>query len=312
MAKPNKSQHFIPRSYLAGWVDRDGPPNHTPAVWLFPKDGGVGRKKAPRNIFAETDMYTIPMPDGGRDLRIERGLSYLEKGIPDLIENFVARRRQLPEHRFVRLIAFIAAMHGRTRRFRDHQREQWGNILSMGEEVSRQYQDASPEQRKRMTSMSLPSTGPKMDLDDVRRLVEMPIQMMMSSLLSAEVPILSQMQMTIYCTDDPTGFITSDDPVVWFDPEAPKRPPMFQGAALMYDSVEITMPLSPRHLVSIAHAPDMSLGIKPVEYADAWPQTVLAMNRRTVFYAEQSVVVSRDEYNPAWNIAALPQGTAVS
>jgi hypothetical protein len=35
-------------------------------------------QEAPENIFKETEMYAIKVPDGKRDLRIEHGLSELE------------------------------------------------------------------------------------------------------------------------------------------------------------------------------------------------------------------------------------------
>jgi Protein of unknown function (DUF4238) len=47
-------------------------------VWRFNKDGSNPRRKAPEAIFHETDMYTIPQADSGRDLVIERGLAGLE------------------------------------------------------------------------------------------------------------------------------------------------------------------------------------------------------------------------------------------
>lgn len=77
MAK-HKKQHFIPRCYLKAWCDPHCPTNQTPYVWMFGKEDREGRRKAPENIFHETDMYTIHDESGGRDLKIEHGLSQLE------------------------------------------------------------------------------------------------------------------------------------------------------------------------------------------------------------------------------------------
>jgi Protein of unknown function (DUF4238) len=82
MAKSHKSQHWIPRSYLRAWADPVAPDRHEPFVHVFSKDGKEHRKKAPVNVFAETDLYTIKLPDAGRDLRLEHGLSDLDGSYP--------------------------------------------------------------------------------------------------------------------------------------------------------------------------------------------------------------------------------------
>ena len=57
-------QRFVPNSYLKAWCDPDVPSEHTPYVWRFSKDGTEARKKAPKNIFTETDLYTITLRTG--------------------------------------------------------------------------------------------------------------------------------------------------------------------------------------------------------------------------------------------------------
>lgn len=302
MVKTHKSQHYVPKSYLSACCDPNTPKNETPYVWTFARDGGVGRKKAPANLFTETDMYTIPLPDGGRDLRIEHGLSQLEKGLNQLRKNFIDKQRQLPTPRFVRLIAFIAAMHSRTKSFRDHHRKQWQRVLDIGDDMLASMATKSPEERARIARTFLPGSGKTMSTDDVKNIMDMPVQLMLAPRLSTEVPILSQMVMTIYCTINSPGFITSDNPVVWFDPESENRPLMYQAPALMHKSLEITMPLSPRHLLAIHHDQPISRGIKPVQYIDAWEETVIRMNRRIVLHASETVVSCSDGYDADWSL----------
>jgi hypothetical protein len=91
MAKSHKDQHWIPKSYLLAWADLD-----------------------------ETDLYTIKLPDGGRDLRLEHGLSDLEKAFSSLRKDFLAKRRQLPAARHAKLLVFVAALRSRTPAIRDH------------------------------------------------------------------------------------------------------------------------------------------------------------------------------------------------
>lgn len=59
-------------------VRSSAPEGQTPYVWCFPKGGGASRKKSPKKLFTDTDMYTVRGVDGSRDLTLEHGLSELE------------------------------------------------------------------------------------------------------------------------------------------------------------------------------------------------------------------------------------------
>lgn len=97
----HKKQHFIPEGYLKEWCDPDCPPMHEPYVWRFQKDSKEGQRKAPKNIFRETDMYTIKSVNGDRDLTLERGLSQLESVYCSLRDNKLLRHIPLdPDEHF--------------------------------------------------------------------------------------------------------------------------------------------------------------------------------------------------------------------
>jgi hypothetical protein len=74
----NVKQHWVPQSYLSAWCDPASSEKKKCPVWVFPKEGGVGRPEVPKNIFWEREMYTIHLPNGERDLTLEHGLSSLE------------------------------------------------------------------------------------------------------------------------------------------------------------------------------------------------------------------------------------------
>lgn len=270
-----------------------------PYVWTFDPSGGPGRKRSPHNLFVETDIYTISMPDGSRDLRIEHELSKLEKGLKTLVTDFVARHRQLPHPRQSRFIAFIAAMHGRTPLAREIQRALWQNTLDVAQWQESDFATSSASKKERAAGVFRPPASPQVKLDDLRRAVESTMQFLLPGAIADGLPMLSQMTMTIMCTDDPS-FITSDSPVTWFDSTVARDKFLTHKSSLSDPGIEVTMPLSPRHTIILHHP--MTPFVKPVNYLRASTSTAAALNRRTAHYADKALVSWRDGFDPTWQI----------
>jgi len=83
----------------------------------------------------------------------------------------------------------------------------------------------------------------------VKAFAEQPLQNLMVTEIETQARLLRRLSMAILICPDRSAFITSDNPCAWFDAEAYKRPPMFRGPALMYPSIEISLPVSPHHLI---------------------------------------------------------------
>ena len=211
MAKSHKSQHWIPRCYLRAWEDPNRPTNYEPYVHVFSKDGGTSRKKAAENLFTETDIYTIRLPDVARDLRLEHGLCGLEASFSEIRPDYLTGRKHVPLPRYLKLLAFLAAMHSRTPSRRDHFMGFWSEVLQMGEEIEHQMKVATPEERRRVASYAAPddSNRPTMSLDDVRKIRANPMQHTLEPLMAAEFPLLTRMRCFVLCTASEIGFITS-------------------------------------------------------------------------------------------------------
>src|SRR5713101_7856243 len=90
----HKKQHFVPRGYLQAWCAPHTPPDQEPYVWRFDRDGSNPRRKAPDNIFVETELYTIEGPGGERDLVLEHGLASLENEFVLIRDGTLAARKQ--------------------------------------------------------------------------------------------------------------------------------------------------------------------------------------------------------------------------
>jgi hypothetical protein len=75
------------------------------------------------------------------------------------------------------------------------------------------------------------------------------LQKILLPMVTSMTPLRCKLDMAFFETDDEIGFITSDHPCVWTDPQGYKRPPLYREPALMYKTIELTMPISPRHCV---------------------------------------------------------------
>ena len=291
----------MPKSYIAAWVDPECPDGHEPYVWVFPRDGGPPKARPPAKVCKENNIYTIPMPDGGRDLRLEHGLQTLEDAFARTRRDFIEPQKPIPVVPRVKLIAFLVALKWRTPQARAHIREQWGRVLDTAEDLEQRMKTSTPEQRRAMALVGGGSTGgPSMGIEDVRRIVEQPLQTLMPAHLRTETPLLAKLKLTVLCATGHQRFITSDSPVVWHDPEGFKRPPMWRGPALMYDTVEITMPLSPTRLLLLSHRHELW------DYIDVGDDVVTEVNRRTRAFADLEFIGQRQMSNPIWFDTGIP------
>lgn len=292
----NKRQHFVAQSYLRAWCDPSTPAGQKPYVWRFNKDGSDPRRKAPENIFYETDMYTINRADGARDLVLERGLAGLESEFVAIRDSKLSRREQLTTGEHVLLCAFIAAAQARTPAHRDHQAAQWSKILERMDKMKEWAKTATPEQKRRASSFArVPDARgarPRLGYEDVKRLAEKPMQTMLAAQIRASTPLLARLDLLVLNSAGP-AFITSDYPCVWFDPEGHKRPPLFDGPALMYDSIKISLPVSPRQLI-VLHRRGIT------GYIDVPENSVDRYNRRTRFECSEYFVTNSNATKPIW------------
>lgn len=280
----HKKQHSVPRGYLKAWHDPDAPPGGriTPYVWQFNKDGTNPRRKAPANLFTETDIYTIELADGGRDLRLEHRFSKLEDKFTR-IRNTRFYPHKWPDVTELEWVhVFVAATQVRTAGMRNHQRNQWAQIREIGERMEREMRDATPEKREAMARMGrVMATGSGgLTMEQVRDLENAPIQHMVAPVLRSVVPILKKMHTAVLCTDDPLGFVTTDHPCTWFDPLAYRRPPLYRSPGLATPTIEVTLPISPRKCLLISHQPHIT------GYIDIGERALNALNRRVVSQSE--------------------------
>lgn len=289
----HKNQHWVPRSYLEAWCDPESPEGQQPYVWRWEKDGNARKRKAPDKLFAEKDLYTLRRPDGTRDLRIEHGLAGLESDFATIRRSKLERGQPLTPSERTAIIAFIGAMHARSRALLRHFSAQFGHILALGEQMKEAYARATPEQRNAM-EMTLSTSGKGDSLEEVRETVQQPQKLLFES-IRTEFTIMSNMSLAVLEASEGSRFITSDAPVVWIDPTAYMRPPAYRSFGLGSKAIEITMPVSPRLSLFVSWNHDLN----EHRYVSP-PKAVEEANRITRFHCHEYFVTNSDIKNDYW------------
>lgn len=288
----HKAQHIIPKSYLKAWCDPDCPKNQTPFIWIHNKEGTISKRKSPEKSLIETDFYTIVDENGNRVLDLEHGLAGLESSFINIRKTKIDRRKNLSSEDKLLLSAFTAAMKARTKMKRDHQEKQWGQALERMDQIKEWAKTATVEQKRFMSTIER-GEGPSLNYDQVKRMAERPIQTLLAPEVAAATPIYNKMALAVFETDKTSSFITSDSPCVWFDPEAYKRPPLYRSPGLACKTIEVTLPVSPTHLLLFNWQ-----GLDG--YIAVNDKIVDSVNRKTRFHCYESFIVNGNYKKSIW------------
>ncbi|MDE2719285.1 DUF4238 domain-containing protein [Candidatus Palauibacter polyketidifaciens] len=296
----HKKQHWVPRSYLAAWCDPATPEGQTPYVWRFAKDGKSSKRKAPKNIFHETDLYTISLDDGRRELAVEQGLAELESEFVRIRNDVLATAKSLEGRDHMLLCAYVAAMQARSLPHLNHWKKQFQGALARMDEMRKSMRARPPEERAARRAYPPASSTTSASYEDFKTSVEGPVAQWVVFAIETQLPWLIQMRLRVLTTDDDVGFITSDRPCVWFDPEAYRLPWHLRSPGLAVSTIEITLPISPTQMLLLTHGTEGG-GHVPVP---RWQ--VDELNRRTRFHADEYFVVNRNETKRVWFKSGRP------
>ena len=129
----------------------------------------------------------------------------------------------------------------------------------------------------------------------MRELANKPLQQIMAPMVRAQVTHYMSMNMAIICTKTKPGFISSDAPLVWYDPYANKRPMPYNSPGLIYDTIEVTLPISPQQLIFISRNDNLK------GYIDIEDEMQIdRLNLRTYLFCEEYFVVNENTIKDFW------------
>jgi hypothetical protein len=213
-------------------------------------------------------------------LIVENTLAGLENAFVSVREK-IERRQTLTDEERATLCLFAAGMHSRTRPAGDHWQQTAQQLHEMVSSMEQQYGTAPTTSRH------------------TRRLVEIAPQYLVMTMLDVQTPLLYQMKMSILVANDELGFITSDSPCVWFNPNAYTLPPFYRSPGLAQRDIEVTLPLTPNHMLFISHR-------KNQFYIDVGQHSVDQANRLTRAHAADEFVSWKGETRPSWFESGTP------
>jgi hypothetical protein len=124
---------------------------------------------------------------------------------------------------------------------------------------------------------------------------------MLPTVTEREAEFLFYMRMTIFCTSNHTGFITSDAPVVLLDPELHKMPPFYRNLAFGSPTIEVTVPIAPSRLVLFTHNEKLAEGYFPIlSTLQLGMDLIDENNRRRRFHCDEHFVSNSSEKKEIW------------
>ncbi|MGH8653728.1 MAG: DUF4238 domain-containing protein [Gammaproteobacteria bacterium] len=264
-----KNQHIIPRCYLKQFVDPRTPPGQEPYVWIFERDQRRGRKKAPKNILAETDFYTLK-----GNYTIEKTLAQIESEYSSIFERKISKKRPLSPEEHILFCAFVAAMLQRTLK----QKENIEGFIDQVVENVTKLENAH--------GMS-PKTS-----EEWRANKEHAHKLSVMAMIPEITKILFQMNAAFLCSDGRASFIASDAPAFLFNSAL-----QFQrilGPGLKQKHVEVRMPLSPEISVCFSWINNLR------GYVEVGEDTVHESNRMVFGHSHQYFIANSQKLKRRW------------
>jgi hypothetical protein len=269
-----KRHHFVPRTYLRAFCDQNG------KLRVYRKDGPVEPLyQAPEATQFRNYYYSQPVPGGGQDNNTLEGFfSKIESDWPETVAKLHARGAV--NDRLANIFEFIALQRVRVPASRDAVE---ASLAQMVKDSMKFMLDVG----------SLPA--PPLGLEDLPDRVKVSIDPhrslhAMVTMLEGVAAILRLVGWVAAHNNTGRSFITSDNPVLWFDPSVPldeQRPYTIQPNG----PISVVFPVSPK--LALIGSNDYQQffrkhGLQHVDVPDE--EYVFSINQQICRFAYESVI----------------------
>jgi hypothetical protein len=277
--------HYLPQFYLREFTDPDTPTGQEPYVWVH-RPGSGWNKRAPKNVAAESGLYSLTNDEGNETEGLEQLLSRVESVAATVIRDKVMTRTSLTPEERGELSLFIAIMQARVPGQHEHIGEFLSEIgqktlaaLAYGAKEDPRGWEALKRRFEAKTGEKLPDDFGPEDLDPSHYQVTANPKVAVA-LSFTGIELVTRMVMDkgwrFLVSQTPNYFITSDYPFGIYDPVTEGT---FYGPVLAAPKTEVSFPLS-KGVVLFAGG-EMS----GTEWQDAPERFVAQMNARTMMRA---------------------------
>ncbi|HUT91241.1 MAG TPA: DUF4238 domain-containing protein [Thermoguttaceae bacterium] len=275
MAK--KRHHYVPKAYLKSFCDDRG------TLYVYRKDEPKKELRlSPDNTGFHKYYYSQPLPDGGYDHdKLEDYFNRYEAKWPAIIQNF--RDKENVNDHLDTIFAFIGLQRARVPAARDACEK----LLAETVKATWRQLDAAGK---------LPP--PPKGLEDILEQVEVSIDPhqsihAMAPIIKGYGDLMKQIGIGVLHNRTDIPFLTSDNPVIWFDPSLPEG--KMQPYAVRLDGPIVLMFPVASHLMIYGHSTKQAEfarhGLCYGELNDA--ATVKEMNRQVCRFAYETVYASK-------------------
>jgi hypothetical protein len=228
-----KRHHYIPIAYLSKFSDKDG------RVYAYRKDDPVTPLHVnPSEIAFERYYYSQPLPDGGRDNnKIENFLSTIETTWPAIVDHI--RKRDVTPDDFVELCVFMGFMRVRVPATRDFVElalaEQIKALARLLDEKGQL--PPKPEAHPDILENLQVSIDPHQSLHA------------MAPLLQGFSRVMDSLEYHVLHNETDVSFLSSDNPVVYFDPSVPEDRLLPYRVEPPHGPIELLFPIDAKTVV---------------------------------------------------------------
>jgi len=298
-----KKQHNNPAMYLKRFVDlsnqsHEGP--FTPYVWIYDRKEKTWDRTAPKKALRKLNFYTLYLPNGNKSTVIEESLGKIESAASRILDDIEDYNPVTPEKR-VLFAEFIAAMNLRTpfRRDNINQMLRWADRYAMGLLVEH------PDELKAAIKDCSKSQTSDHDIAELREIIKSePFDVVIPNtygLLSMieNLPIITKiisgMKWNYLVAPLNNFFISSDNPVVLFDPLHTSD---FYGLGFLTKSIELTFPLSSHICMLCEHNSSHEN-----EFIHINSEQVIKINERTVSCSYQYLISSQQSLGVPFSLS---------
>lgn len=272
-----KKHHYVPVSYLKAFCCADG------MLAVYRKDAPTEPfRKRPDDVAFHRYYYAQPMPDGGRDTnRLEDLFSELEGKWPPIIDALTAR--DAVNDRLDDIFAFVALQRARVPAMRNAVEQMLAaSVIAMASQLEADGKLPSPPKGlDKLVDHIAVSIDPHQSVHAMVPIIE------------AMGQVLHRVGLVVLHNQTDRDFITSDNPVIYFDPTTSNEALRPYGLQPNGDVV-LMMPIAPKLMLFGTSSDKPRFAERGIEYFGIGARDkIAAMNEKVARFAYDAVYAGR-------------------